>query len=315
MQAPLVSDHVRSHQGKVAGVARHQHYVSRGYQRGFSDGELIILVDKQNRTRKRVGTRHAFVARSHSTFADSEGQLRDEVEKEWGRVENMAIRDMRRVVDTNSNLDHDAAEAIKAIAALHFARSEAIRNAALRFEPEFINQYAQDVETDERLKEMFFKERGRMPLQGELRDLALAGGDNLVDSNRSQVDRMLHIYNRSLEIFQPYYVQLIRPMKGQSGFSFCDSPLVNHCRKTKRTGPGDDLALGDSDLLLMPLGRYVCAALTAEQEPHVTITPSLVEYINHLTWESAVRFVAHHPKEHPGGVIPNFAEWVSRSHE
>ncbi|MCQ3809093.1 MAG: DUF4238 domain-containing protein [Acidimicrobiia bacterium] len=292
-------------------MGRHQHYVARGYQRGFADGERIILVDKLNRTRKEVGIRHAFVARSHSTFADSKGQLRDEVDEEWGRIENMSIRNMRRVTDTNANLDVEATAAIKAIAALHFARSESIRDAALRFEPEFIDDYARQAESDEQLKQMFRKEYGRESREGELQELVLVRGEFMVDSNLSQVDRMLHIYNTSLEIFEPFYVQIIRPMKGQSGFSFCDSPLVNHCRKTGKTGPRDGLAIGDSDLLLIPLGRYICAALTAEQDPHVTISPSLVEYINHLTWESAVRFVAYHPKEHPGGVIPDFANWIA----
>ena len=313
MQAPLALDHVWFRRGRVVVVARHQHYVARGYQRGFADGERIILVDKQNRTRKEVGIRHAFVARSHSTFADSKGQLRDEVDEEWGRIENMSIRNMRRVIDTNANLDYEATTAIKAIAALHFARSESIRDAALRFEPEFIDQYAQNAEIDERLQEMFLKEHGRIPVQGELRELALAGGEILVNSNRSQVGRMQHIYNRSLEIFEPFHVQLIRPMEGQSGFSFCDSPLVNHCRKTGKTGPKDGLAIGDSDLLLMPLDRYTCAALTATPESHVIVRPSLVEYINHLTWEAAARFVAHHPKEHPSGVIPDFVKWIAGS--
>ena len=294
-------------------MARHQHYVARGYQRGFSEGERIILVDKHNRTRKEVGIRHAFVSKSHSSFTDRSGRIRDDLDEEWSRIENMAIRDMRRATEVNANLDGETIGAIKAIAALHFARSESIRDVAPRLEPEIIDQYAKDAESDELLQEMFFRERGRMPMEGELRKLALVGGEILVDSNFSQVGSMQHIYNRSLEIFEPFYVQLIRPMKGQSGFSFCDSPLVNHCRKTKRTGPKDQLAIGDSDLLLMPLGRYICAALTAEQEPHVIVTPSYVEWINHLTWESAARFVAYHPKEHPSGVIPNFEKWIAGS--
>ena len=294
-------------------MARHQHYVSRGYQKGFAENKRIIYVDKQNRTQRDVGIGDAFVASHHSSFTDEEGRRIDDLDKEWDRIENLWIPHMRRAADINADLDAETIQAIKVLAALHFARSESIRDAALQFEPDFIDQYAKEAESNERLQQMFYKEKGRMPMEGELQELALVRGEILVDSNYSQVGRMKHIYNRSLEIFEPFYVQLIRPMEGHSGFSLCDSPLVNHCRKTKRTGPRDQLAIGDSDLLLIPLGRYICAALTAKQESHVTVTPSLVEWINHLTWESAARFVAYHPKEHPSGVIPNFAKWIEKS--
>lgn len=294
-------------------MARHQHYVARGYQRGFADGERIVLVDKVNRTCKEVGIRHAFVASSHSSFTDLDGQRRDDLDKEWSRIENLSLRRMPRTLDAEVVLDDAATQAIKVVAALHFARSASIRGAALRFESEFIDDYARQAEYDERLRHIFQEERGRPPREGELQDLALIRGEFMVSSNLSQVDRMQYIYERSLELFDPLYVQLIRPMRGQSGFSFCDSPLVNYCRSTGRTGPSDQLAICDSDLLLIPLSRYLCATLMSSPEPHFEVRPSLVEFINHLTWNSAARFVAHHPNEHPAGVIPDYAEWIAEA--
>ena len=294
-------------------MTRHQHYVSRSYQRGFADGKRIILVDKHNRTRREVGIGDAFVARSHSSFTDMNGRIRNELEEKWGKIENLSSKQIRRVMQDNMELDVDVTNAIKASAALHFARSQSIREVTPRLEHDFYLEYAKEAELNVSYRQQFFMENGREPLEGELADLVLSRAKYMIGSNFDQVNRMEHIYNQLLEIFDPYYVQLIRPMRGQAGFSFSDSPLVNHCRRTDRIGPSEGLAIGDSDLLLIPLARYLCVAFTATQEPHVIVKPSQVESINHLTWRSAARFVGHHPKEHPGGVIPNFAEWLAEA--
>ena len=129
-------------------------------------------------------------------------------------------------------------------------------------------------------------------------------------SNLGPVTSMTNMHNRTLEILELLHVQLIRPTEKLAGFSFGDSPFVNHNRQTDLVGPIDGLALGDSDLLLMPLTRYCAVAFTKDDEGDVEVPPSVVDSINKLVWRSAQRFVASHPGDHPAGVVPDYRAWL-----
>ncbi len=269
-----------------------------------------MLFDKATHRRRLVGTRAAFVKADYNTFWDEDGERREFLEDEWQRVENAAIPQVREVVG-GASLTANSAAAIKSLAAMHFARSPSLHEASEHLAPSILASEMERAERDPETAAVFEAERGRPPEPGELRALVQQLAAEFVSSNLSRVTSMVNMHNRVLEILEPLHLQLIRPRQELVGFAFCDTPFLNHDRKSGLLGPADGLAVGDSDLLLMPLARYCCVTFTKADEGSVEAPASLVDEINLLVWRSARRFVASHPGEHPAAVVPNYAAWIA----
>jgi hypothetical protein len=76
-------------------VARRRHHVvSRGYQRFFADGERVLLIDKNTRTYKEVGTRDTFVEAHFNSWRTQAG-WDDSLEDQWQRIEGLVLPDVR----------------------------------------------------------------------------------------------------------------------------------------------------------------------------------------------------------------------------
>jgi len=288
-------------------MSRRHHYVAVGFQRGFSLGGRIMLYDKQLRTKRNVGVRDAFVERGYNSFVDEDGTEVEDLELRWGEIENTTLP-IVRALDTRREPSELEQLAIKQLAAVHLARSQAFRNASAANFRSNMEHVAATNESNDRLFELFVSERGREPNAGELAELTRDSMARSEERRQLRVESMIGIYNRTIEMMQPWSVQLVMPTS-TAGFSFSDSPLVN--TDGERTGVGE-VALGDSREIFMPMRRDLAIAFSSRRIDNVQIPSQGIDRVNYATWGNAARFVAAHPHEHPSSVVPNYSDWIAR---
>jgi len=102
------------------GRPKHHHYVSRGYQRKFADGEQIKLVWKHVDRVKTIGTRDAFARTNYNAFESATG-LDDTLEHEWAKLEGFALPAIDRAAEGDRS--PEVIERLAVLVAIHFARS------------------------------------------------------------------------------------------------------------------------------------------------------------------------------------------------
>ncbi len=100
------------------------------------------------------------------------------------------------------------------------------------------------------------------------------------------------------EWLNQFHIQIIVSPEPLPGFVIGDVPICHGNFSTQRFDFGDDLALGDSDLVMGPLTRRVlaCFSISREQNQRLTAKRKLLE-INNLLVRAAKNEVACYPED------------------
>lgn len=274
--------------------SRSHHVVSRGYLRNFTNADGLIQVvwrDSLAPVTAPTGVGAVFKSTDFNTYRSDEGAALDELEREWARVEDLALPRLRRAI--NGEADDDVAAAIKVVAAMHLARSFATRELWDRT----VQQHrGLDDAARERLSVAFEEDEGRPPRPGEVEAAFGAHFDLHMALNYAFVEQMVSMHNRLLEEL-PDHVQLVaRHERASVGFITSDVPVVLTDRR--RVGVLGGVAVREADVCFVPLSRDVAAFLTTHPEPHVRdVAPWIVQKLNHLVWQGSLRQIACHPAE------------------
>jgi hypothetical protein len=278
------------------GRARRHHLISKGHLRAWSHpGKHVALITKAEPRAKSVGISDAFVVPRLLTFQTAGGPS-DQLEVAFGRVESAALPHVRRFVDGAG--DGDARTAVKALSALHWARSQSIVEVYDRIYDEVFTELVDGSETDFDLHAAFAATYGRPPSPGELRGLVSELTQAWRRANNFFADRVQTHYRRALDHFGPQHVrriEIVRPTKVE--FVIADSPVVLvgglgglHGTATR------PCPLYEATSLWFPLAPHVGSTLTPRVESDQMIVPADAQTLNMLSWRYAKDRLAGRPR-------------------
>jgi hypothetical protein len=102
------------------------------------------------------------------------------------------------------------------------------------------------------------------------------------------------------EVLGRYRVQLVEAPDWMPGFVLADQPVVHACPDEERYGFVSQLAVGDADLIVVPIRRRLVAFYTVRQMASFTLkTKRGLRIINAALCRNAVTEVACHPADAP----------------
>jgi len=290
------------------GQSQTHHVVSRGYQRLFADGEHILLIHKQSKKAKPVGTRDAFHAPRFNSFRTPAG-WDDSLEEEWARIEGLALPAVRRLAaGVGTASDRDTA---KVVAGIHLARSVTFQDWHLKITAEVTEGTSAKFETDPQANALFEDGYGRRPRPGEISALVERQMTAINNSKGLFVERMVHIYNKARERIESTNVQLLMTI-GKMEWVIGDTPVITANNDLTRLHSNKQLAIFEGEAFFMPLGRRVGMTLFGRAaDPDQYVPADTCQKINWLMWRNCRRFLACHPAADPCRLL---AAPISRAH-
>jgi len=296
-------------------VPRKHHVVSAGYLRLFGEerkpGKFMVrMFSKDGRINDVVPVEKILWRRGlHTAYVN--GREDDALEDEFARIEKDVLPIVARVVRGEWSTEWGAA--IKALMALHLARS--YRYQAM-FSRAVEDYFANPLEgmSIERLTKAFETQYGRRPEEGELDALVREHVDRWRQSNVFYVSQSAEAFNKTNAMLADKYVELVWVRDPAPRLLTGDSPLVvangTNWRRVR-------VALGDAELIYMPLSPTLAASLVTgrESRPGVITRPSAGRKLNRLMWRNCDRFLVAHPasnwRKSLGQASPREAELFS----
>jgi hypothetical protein len=277
---------------------KHHHVVSRGYQRLFASGEQLLYIDWVAKTFKLIGTRDAFAEKHFNSWKTVTG-WNDDLEDEWQRVENVVLPRVRRLLSGAENTGDR--EAVKVLAAIHFARSYAFRDAHERIGVQLAEEFGASSTGDEEFRRLYAADKGHDPEPDEIETYIKDRMRDLREDGSHFLERMVAAYEFGLGHFEPMHVQLLHA-RGRVGFVLGDTPLVAIDTLGFRVGIRDRLALGDANAIAMTLGRRTAMTLWGQDrrpDPDQQLDRISVQRLNLLVARATQRYLACDPAMDP----------------
>jgi hypothetical protein len=142
--------------------------------------------------------------------------------------------------------------------------------------------------------------RGRQPEPGELASLVDALARKFQGSPELRASGMRHVTSGIPRLLARYRVQLVEAPSWMPGFVLADQPVVHARPDEGRYGFASQLAVGDADLIMVPIKRRLLAFYTVQPlvNRHFTLkTERGLRIINAALGRNAVKEVACHPDD------------------
>ncbi|MFP5487622.1 MAG: DUF4238 domain-containing protein [Acidimicrobiia bacterium] len=257
--------------GRLNASQRH-HLVSKGYQKNFADGQqrLTIINARSGVTIERLRpARRNWVEDDWNTFWEESGDPNRHLEQEFARIEAGVMRRIREV--RPGAVAQAQLAAVINLAAIHLVRSRSfidfLRHVRTTAMPDLVDQFT----TDPELLTRFEAQHGRRPDDGEVRSLVLRVGRELMTSRRSELETVIAQHNKIAELLTKNTLQVLTIADDLPGLPIGDAPVVHANLDSARFGFRDRLAIGDANLILVPLTRRVAACLTRSPMADTTI--------------------------------------------
>ena len=286
----------------MAGFKKHNHTVSRGYLRHFAEQRpgrggkgtphFIRLVFKDGRPATTVSVADAFTRRNFSSFT-VKGQRHDGVEDEWMRVETECLPAIRAV--RGGDRSGQSLWKIRVVMALHLARSVQFETVHRRVAADVRASYSPEVAGEAELARLFQAQHGRPAAAGELTNVIQDHFDELLATNRLQVERMVEIYNDILEYLAPLQLHVGRTISRRVPLVTSDAPVVLAKRNQPAAGLQSGIAIKEAHEISMPLGPDTLVALATAPMPEIVLDTVETRLRNNLMWRNAINVVGCHP--------------------
>ena len=280
------------------------HIVSRGYQRFFADGELVLLCDKTRPARgpqvRPAGTSSVFVAEHFNSYRE-EGRWITHLERAWRTVENPCLPSLRSWVNGNEWIEGGGSglpsrDAAKLLAAIHFARSSFFKQIYDRISKEGLEWAVQVLPTDPELLLRWQRVFKSAPNPGQVEDEIRKNFDPTFGPHgRYVLERMVHTYELAITKLEQLYVQALFTSQRGIDFILGDSPLVYYTEDELRVGGRSGLALGDAQHIFLPIGPSLAVMFCTSHHGDVVLDPATVQKLNNLSWRAADAQVICHP--------------------
>jgi hypothetical protein len=274
------------------GRSKHHHFVPRGLQRHFALGERIRRVAKDGSSSRVVGIADTFVKKNLYTYYVN-GVAYVDAEDAWSKLEAALLPHVRRAM--RRSYDRDGHEAVRVLMAMQVVRSSLYQRLHDKEEADAMARLRVRVGDDPEAVEAFVADHGRLPADGELEALT----DRLIEERRQsrtlRTELTAWVFEQFAERTKEFHVEISHTLGGSTNFMLGDTPVMIS-RKSPDGFRELGVALGDADLVAMPLGRKVYAALS--REPRVGfIDTASVRQLNQLMWLNSQEAVALHPQD------------------
>lgn len=278
---------------------RRQHLVSKGYQQNFADGVWVAVLDAHTGATvcARRSVRANWRVKDFVSVVWPNGDVDDSLEREFGDREQVFLNVVREI-RLHTPVTSAQKAALDDLAATHLVRSlsfAAVHGEVVRSSTEqVVTQLAGDQEATLR----FTRQRGRPPEPGELKALVAEVAGDLVTSPDFFADGVRRVAARIPGLLRKWRVQLVGTDSDLPGFIIADNPILHGRRSEGIFGFRDAGAIGDANLILVPISRRLVAFYTAQRRPDLHVrTKNGVRWINSLLLRGAWNEIACHPDD------------------
>lgn len=278
---------------------RGQHVVSAGYQRNFADGPWVSVLDARDGRvlHYRRSVRANWKVTDFASVKTSDGAVDDSLEHEFSRRETVFLNVVREI-RINEPLPREHKAALDDLAAVHLARSFRFEQAHREIVLPKLSEDRSSLVHDPRLAEVFFRQHGREPEAGELQDLVDRTTEAFLHDPSLFADSLQRVLIGAQQLLETQHVQLVGMTDDLPGFVLPDNPVVHGRLADGRFGFVEAGAIGDADIVIVPLSRRLAALYTARAlRPVLIQTKSSVRWINSLLVRSAANEVVCHPDD------------------
>lgn len=252
---------------------RRQHLVSRGYQRNFASENIWVAVIDAHTGRTVSPHRSIGVNWRLDDFISvmlPDGTVDDALEREFGERERVFLRLVRHI-QVNQPVRPEQKAALDDLAAVHLARNSAFKVAHQQIVRGTLEQEWPKLAKDDRLRLKFVQQWGRPPEPGELEAIIATVGNAFVSSPDFFTAGVQRVAADLQPLLARWMVQLVGCDDNLPGFILADNPVVHGRRSEGRFGFLHAGALGDADMIVVPISRRVVAFYSSRRLPDVVI--------------------------------------------
>lgn len=132
------------------------------------------------------------------------------------------------------------------------------------------------------LDALFFEATGLFTAGPQGRQIAqdiIVDGPAELQDGRYFAERVQHHFEQSRRMLRRFSIQVVDAPAGWE-FVLGDAPVLTVRRDGSGLGPHQGVALGDAELIVMPLGPHVAVSLDPNRAARDTATPEQVRMIN-----------------------------------
>jgi hypothetical protein len=249
------------------------HLVSRGYQQNFAKaGRLAILTTPTGsaiaggRPTKTNWVQDDFL----TVYID--GTADDSLEREFAKVERRVLNQIRDITTIRLTAEHK--EALDQVAAIHLVRSLTFAAGHEELVKKWFSDSVTRLAADPRVCALFEAEYGRLPADGELERMVAGMALKMMTVGDITANGMRRVSASLTEILAKWTVQLVEAPEWMPGFVLADQPIVHVRPEEGRYGFRSQLAVGDANLLLMPIHRRLAVSERGPQRRLFHADPS-----------------------------------------
>lgn len=276
-----------------------QHLVSKGYQRNFADGVWVSIIDAESgavlEARKSIKTNWRLPEFLSVTW--SESNVDDALEREFADQERVVLNRVRDI-SISKETSEEQKSALDLLAAIHLVRSEAFREKQASVAKDWLSTGALKLTDDPRLLVRFVAQYRRQPAAGELEAMVREQAEAMSSAPDLHADGVRRGAARLHELFGSWRIQLIDIDQRLPGLVLADNPILHGSKVAGRFGFDAAGAVGDAEIILVPIQRRLAACYSPMRLPNITIqTKAGLGWINALLIRGASAEVACHPDD------------------
>jgi len=278
-------------------LRRNQHLVSKGYQRNFADGQWLAVLDAHTgqlvSSRRSIGVNWRVA--DFLSVVSPDGDVDDSLEREFGRSERVFLNVIREI-RPHKPVTPAQKTALDALAATHAVRSLSFAVAHEAVVSGTIERRSPGLARDERAVDAFTREWGRPPDPGELEAIVAAVARDFAASPDLLASGVRRVAAGLQQLLGKWTIQLVGSAEDLPGFVLPDHPFLHG--SDGRFGFRDAGAIGDADLIVVPISRRLVAFYSGNQLRDVQVrTKKGVRWVNSLLLQGARSEVACHPDD------------------
>jgi hypothetical protein len=280
-------------------LRRQQHLVSKGYQRNFSDGNCVSLIDVHTgavlHPRRSIERNWRFP--DFVSVLTPDGGVDDSLEREFARDERVILNVIREL-SLSTKVTREQKDALDKLAAIHLVRSFSFAERHEAVVKSWLANGALDIASDPTAIALFTRDKGRPPVPGELEAIVATSAHEFAARPDLLAGGIRRGKRAIPEILSKSSVQLIGLHGSLPGFILPDHPILHGKRDRGLFGFRQAGAVGDADLIVAPIHRRLVAFYSRRRLPNIEImTKNGACVVNALLMRSAAKEVVCHPDD------------------
>lgn len=278
---------------------RKQHLVSKGYQANFALAGRVAVLDA--RTGRVIDSKRSIKenwrTQDFLSLVSNDGVVDDTLEREFAQQEQFFLNAVRDIKPFQAPTAAQK-RALDALTATHLARSADYASAHAALADSTVETAVPRLAHDERVLNAFRRDRRREPKAGELEELIEASAAAFLVDPQYLLHGIRRVSTGVTDILAGLHVQLVALESRLPGFLLADIPVLHGRRDNGVFGFREPVAVGDADIIVVPVQRRLAAFYTADRLRDLEIrTKNGWCWVNSLLVHGAATEVACHPDD------------------